>query len=263
MDLKKVSSATASTGEGMTTPAPLSRNRQWKFLAQWIGLNILGWVMGISLVIFVHTLLVFKFDIFRPTGYSFSIYSMLLCLLFGASLGLWQWFKLRKFRIPILKWLLYSALGWGIGVGFLTILPNLIPIGDIVGVIGGAIFCGIIVGTFELVILRKFIAKPQQWVGAHILGIFITLAISIIVKVFLEHRSFLKQLVKRAIFSIPFSPDNFLLNEYLLGVFYTWMKEIPIVFLLIVAALSLSALTGWVLLSQSDIASPAPGQPEK
>jgi hypothetical protein len=178
----------------------MSNEKRWVFLAQWSALNLLGWGIGLLGAYQVSRFL------FGPTDNLYLI-AMFRGLFFGVSIGLFQWVMLRKFGLNLFKWTFVTSLGWGawailsewflvksefwdleihnffqwsaFGFSFLF-LGQSTEVGklalSVVLLIGDAIIGGALLGMLQLVLLRKHISKPGQWIGANIFGLLLLTA---------------------------------------------------------------------------------------
>jgi hypothetical protein len=256
--------------------------KHWKFFAQWSFLNLLGWGIGFGFAIAVQ----FLMDI-RNVGTLWV--ALFFFFLFGGSIGILQWFEFRKFRINLFKWTFLTALGWSIGcsiwfmlvfeVNYLNwandffihtrwiplflyehlpiyrsnpyIVMGSINIGlCVIAAIIGAVISGAIIGRSQLVMVRKVILRPVLWIRAYVFGLLVP-------TIFAGLIYLVKAFLKKILFSFTFLPYDFLYNVL--------DKRWTLVFWfsIIMASLSISILTGKVLLKQSNKAAlprPAPQQ---
>jgi hypothetical protein len=242
----------------------ISIRDQWNFLAHWSIRNLIGWAVGL-LFAFLAGIFLDSFEIFRPLRNSGGITILLICLPFGAGVGMLQWYMLRNFGIHRSEWTIVTSLGWSIGCGIWAMLffafyysywffglsdqPFLIS-GKGIGIIdlglmattsiGGAVIAGAIIGNPQLVAIRKYISRPGLWTRAYILGLLLPIVLANLIY-------FVKSFLKKILFSFTFLP-NHLLHEIL------WRRWILVLwFSAVVAVLGISILTGRVLLKQSNI----------
>jgi hypothetical protein len=237
---------------------------QWKFLVQWSALNVLGWAVGV--VFFGFTLFRLQsFAILRPMIDHPAVRVTLLCLLPGAVLGMLQWVIVRKFGINPFKWTILTALGLGIGFGIWVLLyfavehpawvfsldgpPFGIPLSTLLVIrlgligavlIGGAVLAGAAIGSFQSILLRRFISRPGSWTRAYILGFLIPAILASLIYL-------LKSFLKKILFSLPFLSVEF--SSEIIHMRWTLVFR----FCLLAAILGISILTGWVLLIQTNI----------
>jgi len=211
---------------------------QRQFLVRWSILNLLGWVVGVCFVFLIESYLAYnnKYSVWNIT---------FMWLPFGASIGLFQWFMLRRLGINFSVWVFVTALGYGslaalyiwgqtfgsfeyrmkyaipywiINVGLAITLP-----------VGGAI-----IGSLQSIAIRKHISRFDLWIRAYIFGLLLPLILIL----------------------FSFLVKSFFLNLLYSAEFYTlvdlrWL--IYIGFLIIVTSTSISILTGNILLKHSNI----------
>jgi hypothetical protein len=218
----------------MTDPI-LIRNR-WKFLAQWSGLNLLGWAIGICILMRLEGIITGSTPYYLfPFIFIIILYAIFGAIL-GASIGIFQWFMLRKFGIKILVWISVTALGYCIGSIFFHIC-NLVS-----GVT--------IIGIPQSIIIRKHVSRSALWwIGAHIFGAVLSLICGFVViwgLLSLDDR--IREFhspVKRAL--VALLPENLafqIIYWFSGGIWFFWL-------LLILLILGIAILTGMVLLKQS------------
>jgi len=169
----------------MTAFTPI-KNR-WLFLAQWTGLNLLGWAIGIHLSVKFLEVASSIENALHTLPLPSHVYDVIIVdvimvaymgVIAGASIGLSQWLLLRRFKISILVWTSMTALGFGLGVvcsfalGF--IIDRFVPPHEMEpwGTIGASIVSFAIVSLPQALVIRKSLSRPVWWwPGAHICGL--------------------------------------------------------------------------------------------
>ncbi|MBN2499245.1 MAG: hypothetical protein JXB38_00680 [Anaerolineales bacterium] len=156
-----------------------------KFLFGWIYVNFFTWLVGLFFIL--------PFSIFvdaSPIVLSDELYTLFMCLLFGALVGFKQWLMLSKWGVRPILWILATSLGFGIPMTLLywydNSLPWYAPIRHtVVPLILGPLLISICVGLAQKWVIRVAISKPTLWVRANVIGIFISQVLYIIGLIFL------------------------------------------------------------------------------
>ena len=225
--------------------------RQKHFLVEWTILNLLGWVIGVYLVFLVAT----NSDTLKHAAWKYGLANdfrkewieetALVWLPLGISVGIFQWLKLRRFRVNLFVWVFVTVLGCSILVTLYAWVLNfdsfeyseynipdwLINTGLVITLpIGGAIN-----GGLQSIMLRKSVSRPKLWIRASIIGLLLP---AIVAPLTFWVKSFLLNILY--ISSLPYF---FIDARWLL--FYA--------FLLFIAAVSTSILTGRVLSKYTNI----------
>ena len=210
-------------------------NRQ--FLAAWSTLNLAGWIVGLFCVFLIQSNL--EYD------YKFSAWkTMLVWLPLGASIGIFQWFKLRRFGINLFTWTFATALGGSVLVTLYSWVLNFSSydywqynIPDWVINSGLAITMpigGAIIGGVQSFAIRKHILRPDLWIRAYAVGLILPTIVTP-----------LAVLVKSFFLDFLYSNELYDLVDLRWYLFFS--------FLIIVTAVFISILTGNILLKQSNI----------
>lgn len=231
----------ANLTEGQTE-SPIKGHTKGRFLISWSILNLAGWVVGIYLLVLFQSTLEYHYEFIAWKTF-------LTWFPMGASIGLFQWFKLRRLGISLAAWVLVTALGGSIFVTFYSWVLNFgsfdyreynIPdwvINTCLAItmpIGGAT-----IGSLQSAILRKRISGTGPWIRAYTLGFLpppMVTPLVILVKSFFLH--------------LLLSTGSYIL------VASRW--HIFLGFLTIFTAVFISILTGNVLLKHSNINSVTP-----
>jgi hypothetical protein len=164
----------------------IKNNRQ--FLIEWSILNSVGCIIGFYVVFLIQSKFVF-------TYYKISILQTILGWLpLGASIAVFQWFKIRRLGINLFLWVFVTALGSSLlitSVYFVTELrydANLIPqvriyLGEYIGninigkniatLLGGMaiLLGGLVTSGLQEILMRRIIPRPWQWVRASVFGL--------------------------------------------------------------------------------------------
>lgn len=228
----------------------MSNENRWEFLAQWSALNLLGWGIGFWGINQVSWFLFEHID-------NVYLIIMLHGFFIGTSIGIFQWVKLRKLGINLFQWICVTALGWGVWrilqlladrVLWNSEIPNFFqqtesgfslwffgqtievsrPALSVTLLIGVALISGALLGSLQVIVLRKHISKPGQWIGANIFGLLLLMATF--------------GLISGSAFSIFLQEIHFFCD-----LLDTWYQ------VLIVAFLGIAILTGRVLLAHSTL----------
>jgi len=247
------------------SPETLPTGDQWKFLAHWSTLNLIGWAVGLLLA-YLAVYLLNSFEILRPLRNSGWMIVMFICLPLGASIGMLQWYMLRNFGVNGFQWTIVTSLGWSIGCGiwaalYLKSMPfwpfdlswppfyishraiNIMERCSIVTtLLGGAVISGVMISSFQFPMVRRFISRPEMWIKAYIFGFLLPAIIASIIYL-------LKSFLKRILFSLAFLPDPTVYE--ILG--RRWM--LVFWFSVVITAVSISILTGRVILNHSSMVS--------
>lgn len=163
---------------------------KWQFLFEWSILNSVGWIIGFLFVWFIRTS-----NLDAIFSHRFSVWQATLgWLLLGTSIGIFQWLKLRRFKINFFMWVFVTAFGLcfleflSLGMESLQNSWQIVPqgranLGEFIGnidinkniaiVFGWVtiLIDGFIISGLQAVILRKHIPKPILWVKANMLGL--------------------------------------------------------------------------------------------
>ena len=164
----------------------IKNNRQ--FLIEWSILNSVGCIIGFYVEFLIHSKFVFTYD-------KISIpQTMLGWLPLGASIAVFQWFKIRQLGINLFLWVFVTALGVSLlitSVYWVTELrydANLIPqgriyLGEYIGninigkniatLLGGMAILsgGLVTSGLQAILMRRIISGPWQWVRASMFGL--------------------------------------------------------------------------------------------
>jgi hypothetical protein len=180
------------------------KNINKRFLVEWLLLNSAGWVIGFLLFLYIRSS---NLEAIYHNRFSSTWQAMLGWALLGACIGIFQWLKLKQFRINIFMWVFVTALGIcllePISQGIESLLNSLqfipqerINLGGIIGNIDigknisiglGSLFIllvGFITSGLQAVIIRRVIPKPLLWVKANMFGLFLSAIIISIVYFF-------------------------------------------------------------------------------
>lgn len=225
-----------------------SINNARRFLVEWSILNLLGWFIGLFLVIIIA----FNLELIKHLAWQYGLANdfrkpwfgetMLVLFPLGMSIGILQWVKLRRIGINIFSWGFVTALGYGVLASLyfwvhdfyrFEYFEHNVHIPDWIISVSLSITLpvgGIIVGSFQSVIIRKNISTPGLWIRVYGFGLLLS---SIIASLALLMKSFFL---------------NILYSNYLYDlVDMRW----PLFFgiLIIVTALGTSIPTGKILLN--------------
>jgi hypothetical protein len=207
-----------------------------KFLTTWSVVNMCGWFVGICFVFLVETNLeyTYKFSASR---------TFLIWIPLGASIGLFQWFRLKKFGVRLLAWILITSIGFS---AFFTLyswvlnfdtfdyreynIPDwLINSGlAITTLIGGAI-----VGDFQSIVIRKHVSSLGLWISAYVFAPFLAFAVGALA--FTIKSVLLKTLYFFGWYYIGLGPGKFILLFALM---------------ILITSVTISLFTGKALLKQ-------------
>lgn len=139
-----------------------------KFILEWLAVNLVGWIIFASVLIFVFPL--FEPD---PKKASFFIGITFIGLLLGTSVGImqWLWLNTKKQHIQPFWWILETACGWGSAglMFFFWMSLDYIPAYSVIFLV----LVGFIIGLVQALILRKSISISIWWIVANVLGIFV------------------------------------------------------------------------------------------
>ena len=222
----------------MSENKAINNNRQ--FLTAWSILNFAGLIVGSYFVSLIQSNVGYiGFD------FKFSTWkTMLIMLPLGAGIGVFQWFKLRRFGIKLFMWVFVTALGFSILVTLYVWVLNFhshdyqeYNIPDWVINTGLAITIpigGVIIGILQSIVIRKHISRPYLWIRAYAIGFLLPLIIT----------------------PLAYSVKSFILNIlyifYFLYILVEFRLFLLVGFLVIVTVISISILTGNILLKQSN-----------
>jgi hypothetical protein len=204
-----------------------------QFISQWVGLNLLGCAIGLGLIM----ALIYVVAALQATEFFWKmILPTLLGAVLGTSLGLCQWLLLKKLGLKALVWISWTALGCGLAFSVLAYFSyELPPVG--LSIVGGAL-----ASVFQSILIRKYISRPICWAGAHIFGLFVSLAGFLFI---ISHGS----PIKRFLLSV--------LPSDLFWLIYTERAQLAEWGALLMAVLIISMFTGAFLLSAA-VSGPAP-----
>ena len=229
-----------------------SVNKQGRFLVGWSILNLLGWAIGIYFVFKIADNLEFikhlawKYNLAKDFRKEWIGETALVWFPLGLSIGILQWVKLRRFCINLFAWAFATAIG---GAIFVTLYSWVLNFGSFeyrmkyditswvinVGLAVTMPIGGAIIGGLQSAVIRKHISRPELWIRVYIFGLLLPTIVT---------------------------PFAILVKSFLLNIFYSseflynfvdirWFLFFG--FLIIITAVSISILTGNVLLKQSNI----------
>jgi hypothetical protein len=156
---------------------------KWKLLTTWSILNIVGWLVGILFMFFNPSL---EYD------YKFSAPSTFIGWLpLGASIGLFQWFGLKRLRVNLVGWVLVTTLGFSTFFTLYGWVQNFdsyeyreynIPVWLIVsGLATATLVGGAIIGFLQSPLIRKHISGLGSWVWGYILAPFLRFVVGFVI----------------------------------------------------------------------------------
>jgi hypothetical protein len=230
----------------MSENKAIKNNRQ--FLFEWSILNSVGWIIGILSIWFIRTSNIEAINHDR-----FSVWQATLgWLLLGTSIGMFQWLKLRRFKINFFMWVFVTALGLfflePLSRGMESLLNDwqIVPqgrvdLGEFIGNIdvgkniailfGGVtiLIDGFITSGLQAIIIRRAIPKPVLWVKANMLGL-------LLLAVIISLAYFFKRIVLTTIYS-----GAWFLESSELGFLYV-IADIAIFLLPVLIAIGFSAM---------------------
>lgn len=94
---------------------------------------------------------------------------ILIPLVAGVLVGLFQWLALRPFLARSFDWVLSEGAGWALGFALGLLLINLLG-GSAFGVLIGYLLFGAVIGLLQWPLLSREVPSAALWVGASILG---------------------------------------------------------------------------------------------
>jgi hypothetical protein len=230
--------------------------KQRRFMVEWSILNLLGWIIGLVLVLLIaYNLETIKHFVWvRGWATDFrkewTGEAALIWFPFGLSLGIFQWLKLRRIGINLFMWTFASLIGFTAFISLFSWVEKfgsfdyqmkygipywIVTLGLALSLpIGGFMF-----GGLQLLVLRNRVARSTQWIRAYVFG-------SLLPPVII--------------------PLGFLVKSFFLRIFYSlrlWTLvdlrwDLFFGFLFILMALCISVLTGRILLNQTNIGSATP-----
>jgi len=221
-----------------------ARETQQQFLVKWSVLNLLGWFVG---MVFVSLIL---FNLEYTNKFS-ALKMILISFPLGASLGMFQWFMLKRLGINFLLWVLVTVLGCGVLVTLYFwinfnsfefrmkygISYSIINLGLAITLpVGGAI-----IGSLQSIVMQKHISRLDLWIRAYIFGLLLP---SIITPLSTLVKSFFLNLLYALLYLFN-NIDLYFLVDLRWLIFFG--------FLMIITAIFISILTGSILLKQTNI----------
>ncbi|MDE5079178.1 MAG: hypothetical protein O4751_13250, partial [Trichodesmium sp. St2_bin6] len=149
----------------------------WGFWFQWVWANSVGWFVGLFL--FVGLFFVFGVlgGVVENAIGSFGLLAV-FGTVFGAVVGSFQWWVIRKRLSQARWWILATALASAILFSTAEVLSN--AVSDVVSntVIQGVVISsliGLVIGSAQWLVLRKQLSQSHWWILASVLGITATL----------------------------------------------------------------------------------------
>lgn len=197
------------------------------FLVQWAFLNLVGWICGFFYIFLASS----------PDSIEFSTLTNFLALLpFGASIGIFQWLKFRKYKVNVLKWVFATSFGWSILFTLYSIAKdshwtnyNFPEWVSMSGLVIAILIGGVIIGYLQSAILKNIILNPKLWIMAHVIGLLLLLGLA----------------------SFGYWQRRLLINiSYEFGFLYQWLFGFMVIFII---SLGISIPTGYILLKYSNI----------
>ena len=231
------------------------KTSQRSLFSQWIWYNLLGWLLGVFLGLGLGGFIIIPF-LQELWGYVFVlehglfISSLFLWFPFGLCLASMQLSVLKERGIRSFYWLLTTALAWAVMAAmfrFVYYTPYITTSARatyflffVVILLGGAA-----IGTVQFVEMKKVISKPILWIVANSLGLF---ALGLIVF-----------LIFVSVFSVNSYILNFLYANNLAG--FVRARDLIMVIMITIllpflSTLTVSGLTGWVIMKFPRFQSP-------
>jgi len=205
-----------------------------QFLRVWSILNIAGWFLGICLVFLVDLNVEYtaKFSALR---------TFLIWLPLGASVSVFQWYKLKQLGINPIAWVVITTLGfstfftlhaWVLNFNSFDYRQYNIPAWIInLGEVLTTLVSAVMIGGSQSSLIRKHISGA--WVMAYVLAAFMAFAV----------------------LALGFAIKSVLLETlYFLGLYFIAFGPVKYILLfaltVLVASITISLVTGKVLLKQ-------------
>jgi len=157
----------------------LNRNKK-KFLLGWLGVNLLGWIIGVFSGLYVGEFylapiiyLTFTSEITR------ALSPLFVWLPHGAWIGIMQWGMLKKWKIQPVLWVIATSLGWGIPATAISLYHENFFVKQFgysspyeIWFYGlGILLVGASVGLAQVLVMGNAIAKRALWILANALGL--------------------------------------------------------------------------------------------
>lgn len=167
-------------------------NSKVKFLAGWIGVNLLGWILGVA-----SGFCLGQFYLVPIVSLSFqspivsALSSLFIWFPLGAWIGAMQLAILKKWKIQSFLWVIYNALGWSIPATMLSWYYEKVFVKQFgySSVYGywfygfGILLVGTSIGFAQTLLMRNIIRKRFLWVLANALGLLLCVVLFLAVLV--------------------------------------------------------------------------------
>lgn len=138
----------------------------WAFWIQWILANGSGWIVGMSLTVFIGSLV----EMFTDGLLTILAWGVVATIA-GLSMGINQWLVLSLYTMPLQKnwlrlWVVVTTLAW---VPSLVIVVGL-GVGEKLNFASSGAIIGMMMGIAQWFVIRRLVKRAEWWAIANTIG---------------------------------------------------------------------------------------------
>jgi hypothetical protein len=160
-----------------------SKKSKIRFLAHWIGVNLVGWVAGVfSGLCLGEFYLAPIFSLSFDSPIADAIAPLFVWLPHGVWVGIMQLEIMKRWKIQPIIWVIVTSLGWGIPATLIALYHENVFVKQFgyglsyeYGLYSflGIVVVGASVGLAQILVMGNSFAKRGLWVLANVLGLVI------------------------------------------------------------------------------------------
>jgi hypothetical protein len=154
-------------------PMKIKELMQNRFIKKWIGLNLLGWYLGLLIGPFLFGFIIIPNAPDSIYGLLDPLQPAILSFLFGIGVGFTQQIVLRRWNVSPYIWILATAFGIAMPITLFSWLLNSGVFDNVWGVlveIAVVFLMGLGIGGLQAILLQNKVSKVSSWVRAYVVG---------------------------------------------------------------------------------------------
>ncbi len=138
----------------------------WKFWLAWVFANAVGWIVGMTLSVFLGSLIEVLTD-----GWLTIVVWAVIALIAGLSLGINQWFVMRAYLLPentrwLNGWVVVTTLAWAPSLVVVVALG----VGEQLNFASSGAIIGMTMGIAQYFVLFRKVLRAEWWAIANTIG---------------------------------------------------------------------------------------------
>jgi hypothetical protein len=166
----------------------LKKSKKIRFLARWIGVNLVGWIAGVfSGLCLGEFYLAPIFSLSFDSSLTDALAPLFVWLPHGVWVGIMQLEMMKKWKIQPIIWVIATSLGWGIPATLLAWYHENMFVKQFGYGISyeyglysflGIVLVGASVGSAQSLVMGSSFAKRGLWILANVLGLVICVLVA-------------------------------------------------------------------------------------